>query len=53
MTDTITIKEIQEMNCDTFSRKDNSPRGIETICKSDLQIGDEIIIQNHFTRVVK
>lgn len=53
MTHTITMKEIQQMNCDTFSRKDDSPRSIETVFKDDLSVGDEVIINNHFTVIIE
>lgn len=48
----ITMKELQVMNCSTFSRKDNSPRGFETVSINDLHLGDEIIINNYFTEIV-
>lgn len=49
---TISMKEIQAKNCDTFSRKDDSPRGIETVFKRDLRIGDEVILNNYFVEIV-
>jgi hypothetical protein len=50
---TITMKEIKEMNCSTFSKKDNSPRGIATIYKNELQIGDKVVIENYFTEIIE
>lgn len=52
-TRTITMQEINEMNCNTFSKKDNSPRGIETTYKADLRVGDEVVIKNHFTLIIE
>ena len=48
----ITLKELQERGCATQSRRDNSPRGIETVPTSAVKIGDEIIINNEFVTVV-
>lgn len=47
----ITMKEVQEKNCNTFMRKDDSPRGCECVMKSQLKVGDEIIIDNYFTLI--
>lgn len=49
----ITMKEVQEKNCNTFMRKDDSPRGCECVMKSQLKVGDEIIIDNYFTLIVE
>lgn len=49
----ITMKEVQEKNCNTFMRKDDSPRGCECVCKGELQIGDEIVIDNYFTLITE
>lgn len=52
---TITMKEVQNLinnGVSTFSRKDNSPRGCETISANEIQIGDKIVINNYFTTVV-
>ncbi len=52
---TITMKEVQNLINDgvsTFSRKDNSPRGCETVSANEIQIGDKIVIDNYFTTVV-
>lgn len=49
----ITMKEVQEKNCNTFMRKDDSPRGFDCVMKSQLKVGDEIIIDNYFTLIVE
>lgn len=49
---TITIDEIKKSNAETFSRKDNSVRGIETIRKSKVQVGDKVVIDDYFTEVI-
>ncbi len=48
----ITMKELQAMNCNTFSRKNNSPRGCETVSIDELHLGDEVVINNYFTKIV-
>lgn len=48
MTNTITMKEIQSMDCDTFHKKDNSPRGCDVVSKFQLKVGDEVVIENYF-----
>lgn len=50
---TITMQEIQEMNCDSFSKKDDSPRGITTVFKSELKIGDKVVLNNHFVLITE
>jgi len=52
---TITINEVKEHmknGVTTFSRKNNSLRGCETVSASEIKIGDEIVIDNYFTEVV-
>lgn len=49
----ITMIEVQEKNCNTFMRKDDSPRGCECVIKSELQIGGEIVIDNYFTLITE
>ncbi len=49
----ITMKEVQEKNCDTFMKKDNSVRGCSCVMKSTLQVGDKVVIDNHFTEIVE
>ena len=56
MTRTIAIKEVEEMatkGISTFSKKDNSPRGCETVSASEIKVGDEIVIDNYFTLVTE
>jgi len=50
---TITINEIMEMESNTFSKKDNSVRGISTVSKDQLQIGDKVVLENYFTEIVE
>lgn len=50
---TITLKELKEINVDTFSRKDNSPRGIENVSLGEIKPGDEVVIDNYFTLVTE
>lgn len=53
---TITMKEVQEKikrGVDTFSRKDNSPRGCKTVLASEIKVGDKIVIDNYFTLVTE
>lgn len=50
---TITLKKLQEMGCMTHSVKDDSVRGIKTIDVSDVKIGDEIVLDNRFVKVVE
>lgn len=50
---TISLTEVLAMQCDTFSIKDNSSaRGITTVNKSDIQVGDKIVLNNYFTLIV-
>lgn len=52
----ISIKEVKSLmarGINTFSRKDNSVRGIETISAGDVQVGDKILIDNYFALVVE
>lgn len=56
MTKTIKIKEIQEMaknGINTFSKKDDSPRGCKTILANDVKIGDKVVIDNYFVLVTQ
>lgn len=46
-----TIK-ITELDCDTYNKKDNSPRGCKTVSRTDVRVGDYIVIDNYFTLVV-
>ena len=46
-----TIK-ITELDCDTYSKKDTGPRGCKVVSRTDVRVGDYIVIDNHFTLVV-
>jgi len=48
---TITINELMK-KADTFSVKDNSVRGIKTVDKKEVKIGDKVVLDNYFTLVV-
>lgn len=53
---TITISEVKNLiknGITTFSRKNDSPRGCETVPASEIKIGDKIVIDNYFTEVVE
>lgn len=47
----IRIEELRKMKADTFTRKADTPRGAETVMKSQVQIGDKIVLDNYFTLV--
>lgn len=49
---TITIDDLKNMGVDTMSVKDNSVRGFCTKYTSDVKIGDQVIIDNCFVKVV-
>ena len=49
-TRTISIKEL---DCNTYSVKDDSPRGVHTASKSQVTIGDKVVIDNYFTLVTE
>lgn len=53
MTREITIEALKEKNASTFSRKNNSPRGIEVIPASQIKPGDKVVIDNYFTLVTE
>ena len=48
MSKTRTIS-IKDLTCSTYSVKDNSDRG----CKSEIKVGDEVVIDNYFTLVTE
>lgn len=53
---TITIGKVKDLiknGVTTFSRKNDSPRGCETVPASKIKIGDKIVIDNYFTEVVE
>ena len=49
---TITKKELESMNINSWSVKDNSPRGIHTAYTSEIKQGDKVVIDNYFTLVI-
>ena len=52
----ITITRIKEMSAKgigTFSRKDNSIRGVETVSADEIKVGDKIVIENYFHTVTE
>ena len=49
---TITIKELQESKCNTWSVKDNSVRGYTTKYTDEVKQGDKVVIDNYFTLVI-
>jgi len=46
------VKAMTEKGITTFSRKNNSPRGCETISADEVKIGDKIVIDNYFHEVI-
>ena len=44
--------KIGELTANTYSVKDDSVRGFETKSREQVKVGDEVIIDNHFTKVV-
>lgn len=42
------VKEMSERGISTFSRKDNSVRGVETVSADKIKVGDKIVIDNYF-----
>lgn len=49
----ITIKELKETGCRTWTIKDNSVRGCKTVSIDDLQIGEKVLINNHFVEIIE
>ena len=47
------VKEMSERGISTFSRKDNSVRGVETVSADEIKIGDKIVIDNYFHTVIQ
>lgn len=52
MSKTRTIS-IKDLTCNTYSVKDNSDRGCHTACKSEIKVGDKVVIDNYFTLVTE
>ena len=56
MSRTITIEKVHEMarsGINTFSKKDDSPRGCKTVLASEVKVGDKIVVDNYFTLVTE
>lgn len=53
MSHVITMDNVRQLNVLSFSKKDNSPRGYQTVGIEELQLGDKIIIGNYFTTIVE
>lgn len=49
-TKTISIKKL---DCNVYSVKDDSPRGVKTLPKSQIKVGDKIVINNYFFTVTE
>lgn len=47
------IISIKDLTCSTYSVKDNSDRGCHTACKSEIKVGDKVVIDNYFTLVTE
>ena len=50
---TISITALQESGVNTWSVKDNSPRGYRTAYTSEVKPGDMVVIDNYFTTVTE
>ena len=48
---TISINELRGLNVNSFSVKDDSPRGITTKYVCDVKAGDKVVLDNHFVLV--
>ena len=48
----ITIEEIRSAEVNTYSVKDDSPRGFKTVSAAAINVGDMVIINNAFVLVV-
>jgi hypothetical protein len=49
---TIAIGELVKSECETWSVKDNSPRGCVSKSTSDVVVGDKVVINNYFHEVI-
>jgi len=49
----ITLSELLATKVETFTIKDNSPRGAKTISASQLKVGDMVALENTFKLVVE
>ena len=50
--DSISIKEIEESLC-SWNRKNDSPRGCETVSCTQIKVGDKVVVNNYFTLVTE
>lgn len=53
MTKVITIEALKQMNVDTFSKQVDTVRGIETVSKMQVKVGDKVVLDNYFTLVIE
>lgn len=44
---------IKDFTCNIYSVKDDSARGCHTAYRSEIKVGDKIVIDNHFTLVTE
>ena len=44
---------IKELTCNSYSVKDNSVRGCHTASRSEVKVGDMILLDNYFTLVTE
>lgn len=49
----ISIKTLRKMKVGTLTRKTDTPRGAETVSKSQVQIGDKVVLDNYFTLITE
>lgn len=47
------VKEMSDKGISTFSKKDNSVRGVETVLADEIKVGDKIVIDNYFHTVTE
>ena len=50
--ESISIKEIRESGY-SWNRKDNNPRGCETVSCMQIKVGDKVVVNNYFTIVTE
>ena len=50
---TITLNELRTKGVNSWSVKDDSPRGITIKYTDEIRVGDKVVIDNHFTEVVE
>lgn len=49
----IKIEVLKTMNISTWSKKVDTPRGVETVSTSQIKVGDKVVIDNYFTLVTE